>query len=242
MSENPVRANEVLCTLYRIHHQLSDLNDRLARGPRKVKAANNRVAELQAVSDEATRVMVELRVATDGKQADLDRNMANIKKRRDQLMEAKDNREYNSLKSQIAADEAANGVYEDEILEALDRIDDLKQKADAAKNDLAKSKENCQKTTDEVNGEHDTILSEIARLEGELKATERLLNAEFGEQYRRIFMSKRFDTLAMLEQTHCKGCNTTVPVNRISELMKEKPILCSSCGRMLYLPEDYRLS
>lgn len=242
MSENPVRANDVLCTLHRIHIQLSDLNDRLARGPRKVKAAENRVAELRAISDEATRVMVELRVTTDGRQADLDRNLANIKKRRDQLMEAKDNREYNSLKSQIAADEAANGVYEDEILEALDRIDGLKQKADAAKGDLAKGEENCRRITDEVNGERDTIISEIARLEGELKATEKLLNAEFGEQYRRIFMSKKFDTLAMLEETHCKGCNTTVPLNRISELMKEKPILCSSCGRMLYLPENYKVS
>ncbi len=242
MPEHFANANDILRTLHRIHIQLGDLNDRLIRGPRKVKAAENRVAELQAISDAATKAMVGLRVATEGRQADLDRNIANIKKRRDQLMEAKDNREFTSLKSQIAADEAANGVFEDEILEALDRIDDLKQKAGVAKEDLARSVEHCRKITQEVTGERETILSEIARLEGELKDTEKCLNAEFSEQYRRIFRSKAYDTLAMLEETHCKGCNTTVPLNRISEIMKEKPVCCSACGRLLYLPENYRLS
>lgn len=242
MSESPANSNDILCTLHRIHVQLSDLNDRLVRGPRRMKAAENRSAELQAAADAATRALVELRVATDGKQAQLDKNNANLKKRKDQLMEAKDNREFNSLKSQIAADEAANAVFEDEILESLERIDVLKQNAEAAKAELAKGKENCTKITLEVTGQHDQILAEIARLQDELQKTVRMLNAEYTEQYRRIFASKKYDTLAMLEETHCKGCNTVVPLNRISEIMKEKPVYCASCGRLLYLPENYRLS
>ena len=242
MSETPVNSNDILRTLHRIHIQLGDLNDRLVRGPRKIKAAESRVAELQAASDAATRALVELRVATDGKQAQLDKNNANLKKRKEQLMEAKDNREFTSLKSQIAADEASNGVFEDEILESLDRIDTLKQNAEAAKTELAKGKENCAKITSEVNGQHNQIQEEIARLQDELQKTVRTLNAEYTEQYRRIFASKKYDTLAMLESTHCKGCNTVVPLNRISEIMKETPAYCASCGRLLYLPENYRLS
>ena len=242
MSENSVNSNDILRTLHRIHIQLADLTYRLGHGPKKIKASEARVAELQAAADAVTHSLVELRVATDGKQAMLDKNMANIKKRKDQLMEAKDNREFTSLKSQIAADEAANGVFEDEILEALDRVDGLKKKLEEAKAELAKAKEACEKITREVRGQHDEIVSEITRLEDEMKETLRNLSAEYREQYNRIFASKKYDALAVLEERHCKGCSTTVPLNRISEIMKEKPAMCSSCGRLLYVPEKYKVS
>ncbi|MDO4550923.1 MAG: hypothetical protein Q4C96_06690 [Planctomycetia bacterium] len=240
MSTLPV-SNEILHTLHRIHIQLHDLNDRLARGPRKIKAAQARMDELKTAADAAMHDLVALKVATDGKQAQLDKNIMNIQKRKEQLMESKDNREYTLLKNQIAADETANGVFEDEILEALERIDSLKEKAEAAKKEYEKGIQNYEKVVQEVNAQHDNILEEITRLQEEQKATETLLSPEYGEQYARIFRSKGFDTLAMLEGTHCKGCNTTVPINRISEILKEKPVFCSACGRLLYLPEDFRL-
>ena len=114
---------DTLRKLHRLHERLRGLNERLDRGPRVSTAHANNLSRLEAQLAEAQAKAKELRIKTDEKQVLLKTGEANVERRRRQLREANDNREYQALLDQIAADQMANSVLEDEILESMEKLD-----------------------------------------------------------------------------------------------------------------------
>ena len=109
--------------LHRIHRQLSDLRERLDRGPKQIKA---RQATVAAAEERLAKTQAEFkaaRVAIDQKQLLLKTGEGKIIDLKVKLNACSTNREYQALRDQIAADEMANSVLADEILEALEKAD-----------------------------------------------------------------------------------------------------------------------
>ncbi|MHB8900674.1 MAG: zinc ribbon domain-containing protein [Thermoguttaceae bacterium] len=230
---------EALRTLHRIHRQLNDLKSRLARGPRLLAAHNASVAKLLKAHEDAKAEYQKLRVSVDRKQLHLATNEAAVKKREGQLIQAADNREYQALKDQIAADTMANSVLADEILEGLEKSDELAAAVAAAEQALVKAREDSEKAKVAIAEEQPGIAAEIDRLQAEMKEVEQGLPGEFKEFYNRLVHSRGEDALSLVEGHFCSGCNRQLPVNRINELLMGKPVTCLACGRLLYLPEGY---
>ena len=67
--------------------------------------------------------LLELRKSADGKSLQLKSNEAKNLDLTAKLNAASSNKEYEIISSQIEADKMANSVLEDEILEALDKVD-----------------------------------------------------------------------------------------------------------------------
>ncbi len=230
---------EALRTLHRIHRQLNDLKGRLARGPRLTAAHDASVTKLQKAYDDIKDEHLKLRMAVDQKQLQLSTNEASVKKREGQLNQASDNREYQALKEQIAADEMANSVLEDEILEGMEKTEEMAEKVTAAEKALAKGTEDADKAKAAISAEQPTIQGDIDRLQAEMEEVEKGLPGDFRENYNRLVRGRGEDALSLVEGHYCSGCNQQIPINRINELMLGKPVTCLSCGRLLYLPEDY---
>ena len=72
-----------------------------------------------------------------------------------------------------------------------------------------------------------------------LRRVERADLGWYRDLYRRVTRQKGEDALAAVQGEFCGGCNQHVPVNLINELMLNRPAICKSCGRLLYLPENY---
>jgi hypothetical protein len=230
---------EALRTLHRIHRQLNDLKGRLTRGPRLLNAHVASVAKLQKAYDDIKGEYQKLRMAVDQKQLQLSTHEAAVKKREGQLIQASDNREYQALKDQIAADQMANSVLADEILEGMEKIDEMAGRVAVTEKALAKGKEEAEKAKGAIAAEQPDIQGDIDRLQIEMKEVERGLPGDFREFYDRLVRGRGEDALSLVEGHFCSGCNRQLPVNRINELLMGKPVTCLSCGRLLYLPEDY---
>ncbi len=230
---------EALRTLHRIHRQLNDLKGRLTRGPRLIGAHNAAVAKLQKAFDDIKDEYQKLRMAVDQKQLQLNTNEASVKKREGQLNQASDNREYQALKEQIAADEMANSVLEDEILEGMQKTDEMAEKVTEAEKTLAKGQDEAEKAKVAIAAEQPIIQGDIDRLQVEMAEVEQSLPGDFRENYNRLVRGRGEDALSLVEGHYCSGCNQQIPINRINELMLGKPVTCLSCGRLLYLPEEY---
>lgn len=239
MSTQTHVVTSTLRTLHRIHQQLQDLRDRLDRGPRLVRAQEANVARASAELAELESQAKALRMATDKKQLQLDSGEAQVKKRRLQLQQAADNREYQALKEQIAADEMANSVLADEVLEAMEKIDQLAGKVAQAKAAVAKARQDAEKLAKDFQEKEPLIHGDVVRLQEEMKRTEAELPAEFKSLYDRLVRARGEDALASVVGDFCSGCNQQLPVNMINSLMLANPIQCKACGRMLYLPENY---
>jgi predicted nucleic acid-binding Zn-ribbon protein len=234
--------NALLSELHRIHRQLSDLNSRKAKGPRVLKAQQTHVTQLTEKLEETRgqhqRLVLEAR--------ELEKKLASgeetVRKRQGQLQEAKSNREYQGLKDQIAADEAANGVLAEEALEAMEKSEAFIAEVETAEAALVKAKEMVAKTQAQLDEETPVIESEIARCRQILADAEKGLPGNFRDLYKRLVNSRGGeDSLAPVQNSiYCGGCNQQVPIHFINEVAQGKPIQCRACGRLLYLPEGYR--
>jgi hypothetical protein len=130
---------EVLRTLHRIHRQLGDLKERLGRAPRLAQAHNSNLEKLESLLEAAKTLAKAQRVANDAKQLHLTSGEDKVKARQKQLIQAADNREYQALKDQIAADEMANSVLADETLEGMEKLDELTEKLNEAEAEVEKA-------------------------------------------------------------------------------------------------------
>ena len=229
--------SEIMRTLHRIHTQLSDLRGRIAAGPRQIAAHTAQTEAAEAARVGVQEDVKKAKMAADQKQLQLKTAEAKIRDLDGKLNACKTNREYQTLTEQIAADRMATKVLEDEILEALDRIDAIKKSLPAAETAVESARKVLGETKARVAAEATQLDGEVQRLRAELEATERELPADIRDLYDRAVKQKGAEGMAPLDGESCGGCFRQITGNMYSELLMGKVIMCRSCGRLLYLPE-----
>jgi uncharacterized protein len=237
MASAPNIGTSVLRVLHRIHRQLADLRERLDRGPRQIRVAETHV---QHCEDQLTKTKAQarnLRVESDKKQLQLKGNEDKVKDLRRKLNAVTNNREYQILLEQIAADEMANSVLEDEILEAMEKIEAFQANVAEAEAGKAAALQKAAEVKAEVASIEPSLKADIARLEGELAQSEATLPGDIHDLYSRIVRQKGEDALAIIENQCCGGCNQQIPLNVCTKVMLGQPVSCKTCGCLLYLPE-----
>jgi predicted nucleic acid-binding Zn-ribbon protein len=224
--------------LHRLHRQLTDLKDRLERGPKQVRAAEGNVKRSELELAAAKEALTKTRVEADQKQLQLKGREMRISELQGKLNAASSNREYQALKEQIAADKQANSVLSDEILEALEKIDTCQAAVATAQANLGKGKEEYEKVKKRVDEAQPGLESEFARISADLKKAELVLPDDFKESYQRVAKVRGEGALAQVEGEFCGGCNQAITSQMYTELRMSKPVFCKTCGCLLYLPED----
>jgi uncharacterized protein len=236
-SSAPNIGTSVLRALHRLQRQLTDVRERLDRGPRHVRAAETHI---QHCENQLTAIKAETkasRMATDHKQLHLKTSEDKVKDLRRKLNAATSNREYQLLLEQIAADEMANSVLADEILELMEKYDELQKCVVDAEAALAAAKRKAEEVRAEVAKVEPSLQADVARLEVELRQTEATLPRDIRDLYNRIVRQKGEDALAIIENQCCGGCNQQIPLNACNMVMLGQPVGCKTCGRLLYLPD-----
>jgi len=231
-------ATVTLRTLHRMHRQLADLAEQLAAGPRAVAARTRQVEAAEARKAAAADEVKKARLVADQKQLQLKSAEAKIADLEAKLNACKTNREYQTLRDQIAADRMATKVLEDEIIEALERIDALKPAVPAADTEIAAVKKLLAEADAKVKAETGRLEAEVARIRADLQAAEKALAEDVRERYDRVVKQKGADGMAAVDGQTCGGCYQQLTGNMVSDVMLGRIITCRSCGRMLYLPES----
>ena len=224
-----------LRTLHRLHRQLADLRDQLSAGPRQLVA---RTKQLQAAEATQAAVQDEIKKAkmvVDQKQLQLRSAESKILDLEGKLNACKTNREYQTLRDQVAADKMATTVLEDEILEALERLDTVKNKLAPIDVEIATAKRLLAETQSKVDGESAKLETEVARIKADLDAAEGELPVDSREVYRRIVKSKGAEAMAAVEGESCGGCFQQLTGNMLAELSMGRVVPCRNCGCLLYL-------
>lgn len=224
--------------LHRIHVQLSDLRDQLQRGPRRVKAAETNAAALETEFARTKEAVTKLRISADSKELQLREREERLKDLQIKLNCCGSNREYQALKEQIAADRQANSVQSDEVLEALERIDEMQISLATIEEKKSKAKEDLSALTESVAQQRVKLETELQRVSDALVRAEADLPADFKQDYQRIARARGEEALAPIDGEACSGCFQRLSAQTMNELYLSRPVFCSSCGSVLYLPED----
>ena len=163
--------------LHRIHRQITDLKGQLERGPKQIRAAEALLERLETALGSAKDALTRTRVLADGKQLQLREREGRIKDLQVKLNTCSSNREYQALKEQIAADQQANSVLSDEILDALERIDVLQAEFTKIQSERNKAAEGLQSLRVESEDKLKRLESELRRVTQELGQAERALSS-----------------------------------------------------------------
>ncbi len=233
-------STELLRSLHRIHRQRTDLRSRIERGPRQIKAGEAMVAKATGDLQAATDAVRKAKLASDEKQLQLATRESKIKGLEAKLNTAASNREFSTLKDQIAADKQANLVLSDEILEALEHIDELSAAAQSAKTELEKQQADHATRTGEVQSKDEDLRADLERVENELAEHEQKIPAAVKSDYKRITDAKGEEGLAPVEDASCGGCYQTLTTQHIETLRMSILLRCPNCNAFLYFPENLR--
>lgn len=236
-NEQAVNCVALFRTLHRIHRQLTDIRERLARGPRQVRAAEAAVQQRQEALAKLQSEAKAHRMALDRKQLQLKSGEEKVKELKRKLNAAASNREYQALRDQIAAEEMANSVLMDEILEAMEKSDAYQKEIAVAEAALTAAHHKLNEVREETVQQEPRLRAELAQLEAELRQEEAALSGDIRELYQRVVRQRGEDALAVVHDECCTGCNQQVPINLCSQIMLGRPVACRTCGRLLYMPE-----
>ncbi|MCP4192856.1 MAG: phospholipase [Planctomycetaceae bacterium] len=228
--------------LHRILRQLSDLRSRLAGGPRQVRIGEVNVEQLEAGVTAAKETVTKTRMSADRKELQLKEREGRITDVKTKLNSCSSNREYQAFVEQIAADEQANSVLSDEILELFDKVSEHQEKVTKATSALEKGQNELNAIRNRVDSERESLEMDLARLTKELDAAEAQLPSDLKLDYQRIVKKRGAEGLAPLDGQCCGGCFTTITTQTLNELMLTHAVFCKSCGCLMYLPEDHAFS
>jgi uncharacterized protein len=224
--------------LHELHLQLQELQQKLEHGPRQVKARQQILAKKQAEIDTFKAELKLARVAADQKNLQLKTNESKIADLRGKLNQATSNREFDIIRSQIDADTMANSVLEDEILEVLEKVDQIQQKIGKGEAEANQTAADIRRVADEVESTAPRIRTQASEIEASLHEAEKILPGTIMEAYRRLVQAHGAAALATVEGNACTICNEILSPNSLVELNTGKFIFCRSCGRLLYRPVE----
>jgi predicted nucleic acid-binding Zn-ribbon protein len=228
---------EIVQRLHRVWRQRTDLESQLSRGPKQI-------AHAQLQTETASQALKHHRELIKNKRMEADRKQLQMREREAKLYDievkmnmSKGEREYQTLKSQIAADKQANSVLADEILETLEEIDRLESQTQEFIDREAKSKQDLVQVDGKVTEAKSKLEADLKLVMEELTAAEKNLTGELRTAYDRLSTTMRDDAIAALEDgTSCGGCYTQLSPRILDQMDMKEAIRCTSCGRLVYRP------
>lgn len=229
---------ESLRRLHGILRQLADAQGRLDRGPKKVKASELNVERLEEEHGKAKEELQRLQLKSSEQELQLKEREGRILDLKGKMNSCSNNKEYQALVEQIAADEQASSVLSDEILEFFETVNTQQEVVNAAEENVQTAKQELESLKGKVSGEHANLVSEVARLSAELSKAESTLPSDIKPNYERMARATGEDAMAPVEGEVCGGCYQTLTPNMLNELALSRIVFCKSCGRLLYMPED----
>jgi len=213
MKENKRLLETAPLTIRKLEKEVSDMEERYAEAE----------AEMQKFKKEQVRLT-----------GDAKDERAAIEVKKNELLTAKDNKEYAAKTSEIQFLEKKIDGHENRILELLDLIDDESKEVEAA--------------TEKINTEEDAKLTAkkdwedkiekakamLVMLEEEKSKTLPLLSERVRNRYQRLLKVKKDSGVANLLGDVCQGCFSRVPQQHAHEVRRNDAILtCEACGRIL---------
>jgi hypothetical protein len=220
--------------LHRIHTEIQRVRMEMERGPRQVRAKRKLVENKTAEIEQLRQRLTQTRKSADEKGLQLKSNEAKLHGLQVKLNQATSNREFDALKGQMDADQMANSVLEDEILEALEKVDALKRGIETAEQEKRDYEADAERFASQVASAEGDLKAELARLEASLAASEKIIPAGLMTDYRRLVQGHGATALAPIENKACSSCMTTVTTQQSIDLRSGRFTFCRSCGRMLY--------
>ena len=186
----------------------------------------------------------QLQVKKKEKELDLAAKEENVKKAQGQLFQLKSNKEYQAKLTEIASIKADVSILEEDVLKAMDEIEAADKKAKEEKAALANEEKKYKEIESKLKNELTEIDAKIKGLEEKKGNLAKDIDKNILAKYEKLIKTRYGCAMAPvnINTENCGACNMRVTSQKINEIkMYDQLVLCESCVRILYLPEDFNL-
>ncbi len=223
--------------LHDLRLKLREISDQLERGPRQIAARKQHIDKKKEELEAHRAKLKQLKVSADQKNLQLKSSEGRIYELNGKLNIAANNREYEALRSQIAADTMAKSVLEDEILEALEKVDASQIESKKFELEVAKVEAELQQLIATVQEKEAGLKAQAAALQTQVAEAEQVVPPDLLPQYRRLVQAYGAAALAPVVNKSCSECFVSVTAQVYVELRAGKVRFCT-CGRLMYVADD----
>jgi len=178
--------------------------------------------------------------------ADMD---ARIDKLREQMNSVTSNKEYSAMLLEINTLKADKGKVEDDALDQMNQVDELKQQIEVFSGKIAEQQKilaGADRDVSEASSEVGARLDEAAQ---ERDAAAEKIPPDIRTMFNRLSEQYDGESVVQIEEQDrrrmeyiCGGCYMTLPVERVNSLITRPDdlCLCPNCNRILSIHEDLK--
>jgi len=158
---------------------------------------------------------------------------------REQIAQAKSNKEFQALQHEILSKEADNTRLEDAVLLEMQKSDKKKEERDAIAAEIKKAEKGIAAECAALQKDLSEIGSTVQKLRKEREAATRDVPHDILAKYERLIHRRGQTAMVAVVDGTCQGCFMKLRAETMAQLRKAADLVfCHSCARILYLEEE----
>jgi uncharacterized protein len=229
---------ELMREIHRLRRFARDLKEQMDRAPLQLKAQQAKVVRQEEAWNSNSEAIKRLKVAIHEKEITLKTTHGQIAKHQKQLNEAGAKKEYDALQTEIAAARAKCSQLEEESLTAMGESEERTAKVPELEKAAKAAKEAFAHYEKESGTRLATLKQQLDETQAKVKEVEANVPKNVRSNFDRIVKGKGADAFAPVVDRGCGACRTEIIAQQYNELLMGAFVVCKSCGRILYLPEQ----
>ena len=230
---------KVLVKLQHLDTESARIESVLRDVSKKVENLDSDLNEIEQTIKNQEFIANELKKQYREHESDVKVNLGRNQKNQDKLRAVKTNKEYQSLLKEIEDIKAKNSLIEDNMLECLDRMDEIDKIIAKKKNEYSQLSVQIKIEKENIEREAGTDKKKLDDIRINRDQVSDLLEADLFKKYEKI-KEQHQDGLAVVpvKDAVCHGCNVNLPPQLYNELFRYDSLkFCPNCQRIIYLKD-----
>jgi uncharacterized protein len=230
---------KVLVKLQHLDAESARIASALSDVSKKLENLDAGLNEIEQTIKNQESIVNELKKQYREHESDVKVNLAKNKKNHEKLRAVKTNKEYQSMLKEIEDIKVKTSSIEDNMLECLDRMEDIDKIIAEKKNEYAQLSERIKIEKESIQREVGIDKKKLHEIEIDREEVSGLLDSELLTKYVKI-KEQHQEGLAVVpvKDAVCHGCNVNLPPQLYNELFRYDSLkFCPNCQRIIYLKE-----
>lgn len=220
--------------LNRLDFEIGHARRAMDRRPKEIAARQRQVAEQEVHVKIAKDTVTATQKRIDKKCMEIDSIAADILKLEGQLFSLKNNDEFNAMKSQIASRRKLDDDLQTEVLELYEAQESLQADYNETLEKLKLVQDIASHSEEKASAEAKRQAETVEKMDSQRALCLEKLPADVRAAYDAAHARRDQGVGAVLNQI-CKGCDTQITLQTLTEIMAKKLVTCRNCQRVLIL-------
>lgn len=224
-----------LLALQDLETRAEDARRRIADAPVRIGALDARLAGAADAVERAKAALAASQAARRQLEGEASVAQQRVSKYKDQLMEAKDNRQFHALQHEIATFAAEQSTIEEQVIARMLEGDELGAALKSAEAALAADKKSVAAEKSAIEADTVKVKAALEALTAERSALVKTIEPRALATFETVAKSRKGIGMARAVDGLCEACRVRIRPHLYNEVRKGDQIIqCESCVRILY--------